>query len=499
MSTRAGEALVAIVVAAAIAACGQGGATVEATVIHAPPSIPSKPSTPETPMRLQPPASEPAAVFVPARVRSFALGNGARVFAYPAAGELAAVTVLLPLPAGPAAAQSSTLAVMSAALTSASQPYDARRTNQVKLDSSAELSAWSDEDRLVVRLRCRADSLRKALDLLALTVSLPSFEEREIDYRKNLRADLLANPSDHPETIANRVLWERMFGPHDPHGQGSNESVADARAVTRDKVAALYDRILDPARMLIAVAGDYDDVELRPALEQTLGVTPMRRKPPAPPSAPMTPPSSGGVVMIDRAGAETTRLRLGVASPPVHGDDEYAALVLSEVLGDRGVGRFGALATRQSLTDSIGAEFRNGPRAAVFWVKANVPPPRAAAALAQIESIIRSVEGDGPSATELAEAKQRLCAEQPSGFERVSEIAWSLVTMAELGDDPGERIQAFCGRIQAVTREGVVRVAGQLFPHERTQIVVMGDVTRTRDSFASAGYVPAEVRNASGK
>jgi zinc protease len=458
------------------------------------------PTAPDAPFRARPPAPDASGPFVPSRVRSFSLPNGVRVFAYPSSGELASVSIsMVAAPTTSLSDRRTLLPLAAAALAGSTRSFSDAQVRQLELEFAADVSSSWQRDQLTVEARFRGARIGDVLELLGSIVREPSLSEHEIEYRKSLRVNWLSKPADHPDAVAAGVLAELMFGPQSPYGCSLSERVEDVRSVTREEVAASYERLRDPRRMSIGVAGSYDDVELRPQIEHAFGALAPGSTAAAEPDAVAAPRVSRHVVLIDRPGATTARIQLGAPEPRLHGQDDDAALLLAQVLRSGSVGRLGALQTDQSLSDRFDVVYRNGLIAGTFVVSAEVPPSAVVAALRTIETATDSLRRDGPSEAELDAAKDRVHWQEAGGFERVSGITWTLVALSALGEDPNERLRTYGARVQAVTAADVRAVANRFLSRDATQIVVVGDVARIREPLARAGYAADDLRDASGR
>ena len=91
-------------------------------------------------------------------------------------------------------------------------------TFQEKLDDvGAEMGFNADDDRITGSIRMLAEKRDAAVDLLALAVNKPRFDQAPIDrIRQQVVAGIKASERD-PNTIAGRKFAEALYGDH-PYG-----------------------------------------------------------------------------------------------------------------------------------------------------------------------------------------------------------------------------------------------------------------------------------------
>jgi zinc protease len=487
------RALLALLIGASACAAGAG---------HQPAAV-TPPQTPDAPFRTSAPEPEQAARFVPGRVRSLLLGNGIHVFAYARPGELTAVRLsfLVP-PSTPIREWRTALPmwheIVRAGGATSLPPSDLRRR---LLADGALIRSSMTRPVVSLELLGRGSSLDDSLDLLASIVTGPLFEEREIDFRKRMRATWLADAAGRPAWVGDSVQHELVFGIEHLYGGSLGEREEDVRAITRQELVRSYESLRNPATMVIGVAGAYDDVELRPTLERLFGSLPPAKERAATAPVPQpVPPATRRLVLVDRPLATTSIIRVGGALPSVHGTEEFAGLVLNQVLGTTGYGRLDDRLDKElALTDSVDMSYWHDSLASEMTIEASVPAARTGEALRAIQDIVASIGRDGVAPAELERAKSRIVAQQAGSFERVSDIAWALVAIYALGDDPQQRIQSYEDRIMAITSDDVRRFAARMLPADRLTTVVVGDTKALRGPLERNGQPITETRNAVGQ
>jgi predicted Zn-dependent peptidase len=175
-------------------------------------------------------------------------------------------------------------------------------------------------------------------------------------------------------------------------------------------------------------------------------------------------------------------------------------MVLVEVLGHLGVGRLNERLNHDlALTDSLDSSYWQDSLVSRMTIAATVPVARTAEALRAIQDSVAEIVRDGVPSDELDRAKSRLIAQYAGSFERVGDIAWSLVAFHGRGDDPQERLQFLEDRVRAITSDDVRRFAARMAPADRLTTVVVGDAKSLRGILERGGYSVTESRDARGR
>jgi zinc protease len=462
-----------------------------------PVSPPSARQTPDAPFRASAPLAEKVPLFAPGHVRSFSLTGGARVFAYARAGELTSIRISFAVPPSATVVQRRTiLPLLVFTMMTESDSFPMPQLRERLLVANAILAGDADADRVTVELVCPNESVAAGLEPLADVVLHPSLTPSQVEFRRSRRAVSIEGRRMRPREALSLAHDALLFGPTHPYGSAAGEHASDVRGVTREDLVAALTGLRDAGRVTISVAGGYDDVALRPALEELFGSLKGGGAPS--PDEPTVPHSSAKhFVLVDRPHATTARVQIGGALPALTGEPDYTGIVLEQIMGSRTVGRLhDSIVVDRALTDDVSTSFVNRTAGSKVTVTAEGPSKRAAELVSALESAIAALVRDGVQDDELGAAKDRIVWAHAGSFERVSNITWALMILAERGEDPEVRLRDFARHVQSVTAAQVRDLAERFFAPDRRKIVLLGDAAELREQLARAGYVPDEVQEA---
>lgn len=336
------------------------------------------------------------------------------------------------------------------------------------------LETGADWNVATVAVRLLSESLEEGVRLLAEIALRPTFPEEEVERaRRNRLTDLLRR-RDRPAILASDH-FSRLVYDGTPYGRPLSGLPDHVRRVSRDDVRAYFRRHYRLADAILIGAGDLDPDRLAAAAEDAFGEAPAPEVVPAPALAP--PPAPGvRVRIVDRPGAAQTELRLGHAGVPRTHPDWTALAVLNTLLGGKFTSRIN-LNLRERHGYTYGASSRVSPRLGPgpFTVTAAVANPAAGAAAREMLAEIERLRSDPVEPDELRDTMSYVQGVFPYTLQTVDGVLYHLETLAIYGlPDDYYAPERYLERLEAVTREEVLRVAREHLHPEQAAIVAVG-------------------------
>lgn len=364
------------------------------------------------------------------------------------------------------------LATMTAALLDeGAGPYGSQAFQRRLEDRVIGLSFDAGRDALRGHLKTLTEHRDEAFDLLRLALTAPRFDAPAVERIRGQLLTGLMRESESPEHLAARAWFAAAFPGH-PYGRSPRGDIATVKTITVADLKSEVTRQLARDRMTIGVVGDIDPPELGRLLDATFAGLPARGA--ALTVAETRADTHGQSERIARAIPQTVA-NFGLAGIKRDDPDWYAATVMNHILGG------GGFASR--LTETV--REKNGlaygvwtaliplDHAGVLFGAVATENSRFDQSLALIRQELRRMRDDGPTETELADAKTYLNGSFPLGLDSTSAIAQLLVQMQtdRLGLDFLDRRP---GLINAVTAADVRRVAARLLDPDALALVAVG-------------------------
>ncbi len=483
-----------------LAACGARPALAPPEVAapsHEVPPIPPPPITPDNPFRAEPPAPRGSVSFVAPQVVERGLRNGLRVL-FVERHELPIVSVRLVVTAGAGdvRARPGAVSFMGAMLEQGTRTRSALELSDAYEALGAQHSAGFEWDSGGVSVKALTSKLDEALTLLSDVALAPAFSDAEIERLRSRRIAAIQSERSNPNSAAQNAIAASVFGRNHPYGHSLSGEEADARGLTRTDVVRAYENALTIENAAIVVAGDVTAETLLPQLERAFGSWGKhgQRISHAGPTEPASKATDSHIVLVDKPGAQSQvgMVRVGA---PFASRDRDALVILNAITGGMFSSRIN-MNLREKHAYTYGARsyvaMRHG--AGPLGVGAAIFADKTVAAVKEIVAELEGLRRDGPTDDEMALAKENIRLAMPGKFESVSDVTGALAELATY-DLPLDEYAKRPGRIDAVRRDDVSRLAKRWLDPKAMTLVLVGDKAKLANELTSLGLGPIEERD----
>lgn len=335
-------------------------------------------------------------------------------------------------------------------------------------DLSIRLSYEDSRDAFYGELKTLAQNRDAAFDLLRLSVTRPRFDAEAVERMRNQAISGVRREARDPESIAGRV-WARTMFPDHPYGRPTNGTEASLAAITVADLRAFHGRVFTRDTLKIGVVGAIDAKSLAILLDKTFGDLPAKGR--LEPVADVKPKT--GVTVAEALPIPQTVIRFATDGLKRNDPDFIPAFVMNHVLGGGSFSSwlYSEVREKRGLAYSVFTSLAPYDHAGLFYGGLGTRADRAGEAIEVIRAQIRRMAAEGPSAEELAKAKDYLTGSYALRFDSSDKIAGQLlaIQMDDLGIDYIDRRNAL---IEAVTLDDVKRVARRLLSQELTVVTV---------------------------
>ena len=325
-----------------------------------------------------------------------------------------------------------------------------------------DCNAFTTKEYTTFYVRLLSEHLSMGLDILSDIMWQPALRPADVEAERAVILDEILMHADEPADLASE-RWQAALFPGHPLGRDTLGAADSVQRLSPEDIRAFCDLHYRPANMVVSVAGDCsheaaaDELERRFA-GQRGGTAPVRRAP---------GPESVTLDVVRRP-TEQAHVVYGARSVTRFDERRWPLAVLNHTLGGGLSSRlFQKVREERGLAYSVWSERAAYADAGSLAVVVGTAPEHVPEVLQIIEAELDLLAQSGVTGRELAVAKGNLRAEmllsgEDSGA-RMSRIGASLLLHDEvLGVD--EVLE----RIEAVTREQVLEVAGQLAAAPRT-------------------------------
>jgi predicted Zn-dependent peptidase len=297
-------------------------------------------------------------------------------------------------------------------------------------------------------------------------LTAPALRPPEVEAERQVIVEEILMNLDAPEDRVHTALSKALFPDH-PLGREVLGEMHTVEAITRDDIAAFFERWYRPATMVLTAAGrlDHDEVVAAVAAgfgERAGGEVP-ERVPPAPPAE---------HVVVEHDDTEQAHLCLGWRSLDQLDDDRWALGVANQVLGGGMSSRlFQEVREERGLAYSVYSHPTGFADSGYLTIYCGTAPKRARESLAVIDDVLAEVLADGITEQELAVAAgylegSTLLALEDSGS-RMGRLGRALMQRDDIMP-----IDEAIAHVRAVTLDDVSRVLHRVFDTPRTLAAV---------------------------
>jgi zinc protease len=368
-------------------------------------------------------------------------------------------------------AKAGTAHMMASLLDEGAGPHDSQTFQGLLEDSSIGLSFSAGKDRLRGHLKTLTENRAQAFDLFRLAMTQPRFDAEPVE---RIRAQILAGlarEQQSPEAVAARAWYKAVFAGH-PYGTPSTGEPDSVKSITAKELKSFAKAWLSRQGMVIGVSGDITPAELAPLLDSTFAALPASHPPVSVREAANAVP--GKTITVELDNPQSVAM-FGADGIKRDDPDWWPAYIVNYILGGGG---FASRLTeevreKRGLAYSVYSYLTPMDHGALIIGGVATQNAQINQSLDLIKAEWRRMAEQGPTETELTNAKTYLTGSFPLSLDSSSAVAGLLVTMQteKLGMDYLDRRS---GLIEAVGITDVRRVAARLLNPDTLTVVVAG-------------------------
>ncbi|MFN3867540.1 MAG: M16 family metallopeptidase [Hyphomicrobiaceae bacterium] len=309
-----------------------------------------------------------------------------------------------------------------------------------------------------------------AVEMLRLALTKPRFDADAMErMRKQLLAKLAFAARD-PSKVAVKEWYAKAFEGHAYARQATGDEASIA-AITAADLEAFRKRNFARSNLSVTVVGDIDAPALGKLLDDVFGGLPEKADLVTVEKA---RPKAGVEAVIDMAVPQSVAV-FGVGAMMRKDPDFMAGFVMNHILGGGGFSSLlmEEVREKRGLAYSVYSYLQPEEHASVLLGSVATKNEAIAESLAVIRDSFKRLATEGPTETELENAKSYLVGSYALRFDTSVKIASQLlgIKMEDLGVDYIETRNA---QINAVTMADVKRVAAELLKPENLVVTVVG-------------------------
>jgi len=341
-------------------------------------------------------------------------------------------------------------------------------------DVGAVMGNLFDTDRAGMSLRTLSDAPRRtqALDVMARVLGSPAFPADILERERVRHVGALKEADLKPDTQASREFYRLVYRQHPYALRGSGE-VDTLGRLTRDDLAAFYQRHYLADRAVVAIMGDVTRQQAEAIDEQLTGALPRARG-----SAPALPEVQSLPEAVTRLVSHpASQSHIMIGAPGIRRDDpDYFTLFVGNyILGGGGfVSRITEeVRQKRGLAYSAYSYFAPLQARGPFIIGMQTRRDQADEALAVLRNTLREFVDKGPNEQELQAARQNIVGGFPMRIDSNRKIH-DYLRLIGYYDLPIDYLETFVANIEKVTVADIKSAFARKVDPDRLVTVVVG-------------------------
>lgn len=347
-----------------------------------------------------------------------------------------------------------------------------------------ELNAFTTRETTTFYVKVLDQHLLQALDLLSDLFLRSRLGKKEIEKEKQVIREEIRMVHDDPEDLVQDLHTKLMMGRH-PLSRpilGKESTIAQ---LTRQDLLQYIDAHYRPEKIVIAVAGNFDQAQLEATVARVFGTYGRQNR--ALPSKRWPPELCGGMTVKQKL-LEQVHLCVGLPGVAAGHKDRYAVYALNSVLGGSVSSRlFQEIREKRGLSYSIYSFLSGYSDGGTITIYAGTQAREMERVLDLVYREIQKLARRGVDATELRRTKDQmkggLMLSLESSHSRMNKLAKD-----ELTAGTHTTLEDMIQEIDAVTDQQLARIAQEFFIPNRIALTALGPLSSRHEQALSARY-----------
>ena len=261
------------------------------------------------------------------------------------------------------------------------------------------LNASTGYERTSFEVRALDGSLPLAMQVLSDLVFRPTLDADEIEREKDVIAQEIAEAFDTPDDHIFEMAQTRAYAGQ-PLGRPILGSVKSLKPITRGSISDWRARLYSPDRMVVAVSGAVNEIELLALAERWFQSETATEA-----ATPDVPRFTGGDATLSRR-IEQANIVFQLPAPAATDPAYAAARLMTEILGGGMASRlFQSAREERGLAYAIDAYHEPYEDAGILGIYAGAASERAVELAQVCAAELKALAGMGPTVAELSRAK----------------------------------------------------------------------------------------------
>ena len=339
------------------------------------------------------------------------------------------------------------------------------------LESMAAILHTSiNRDSATLSLSVLKNDREKGLDLFSRILMNPVFEAEKLSLAKEQKIEELRRISDDPQKLAFREFGRLI---HEGSPRGRLATTNSINRIDRDDLVRFHRLFYQPKRVMISISGDIDRKEAETLVNRYFGnwqPSEVKVDPPA------LPQPKEGIIYILPKDLPQSIVIFGWLAPAKKSAQFFPLEVIDFIVGSGGFRSrlFQEIRTNRGLAYSTGSFYNAKSDYGLFGAYALTKSESTVEVMTLLRSILRDIGQKPLLPKELEMTKSSILNSFIFSFTSANQIAKQQM-MIEYEDLPEDYLVTYRDKINNVSAEDVLKVAGHHLDPEKAIILIIGN------------------------
>lgn len=338
-------------------------------------------------------------------------------------------------------------------------------------DLAVKFSASSEMDDFVISFRTLSKNRTEAFSLLKSALHSPRFDPEPLEKVRKQIENQMKREAEDPEAMGTRAFMALAFGAH-PYAHPEKGTLDTLKLLSAQDLRSFKEKLFSREGLKISVVGDIGREELEGVLDDLFGALPEKSELEEP--AEVVLPEASALKVVPHPIPQSV-ISFGFEGLKRSDPDFIPAYVLNFVLGAGGFGSrlMEEVREKRGLTYGIYTHLIPLEHGALFSGSVSTMNEKAKETLDLVRSEISKLAEEGPTPTELQEAKDYLIGSFALRFDSNRKISSQLNGLQRQGLGV-DYVNTRNDLIAAVTLEDTKRVARRLLKPDQLLVSIVG-------------------------